>query len=296
MKKFTTVILILSSIFIMGCSNKNTRSINDLSDAYLYLSEISSHTPKINFENLKSNLSKFEYKKEDEQKVAIYNPNEDVSHSFHTFSNSVNNLNLVLDDTNNTLVSSKITKTDNNNTLSFTYITDYQVVELLQNLKDSYLLKIESENKDLNKQKVILEYINKYIDKQYFNQYLDISSKLSSSEKLSISDIEKIMNSKYTDTSVFEENGETQTSYVFESNSSQLGVFFNEDGLCFKVYINSYTDYNQEQLINNPNFRNNMFNISFDKNKSLASIKFYIADKKENLSQINIKFFNSIFK
>ena len=104
------------------------------------------------------------------------------------------------------------------------------------------------------------------------------------------------MNSKYTDTSVFEENGETQTSYVFESNSSQLGVFFNEDGLCFKVSINSYTDYNQEQLINNPNFRNNMFNISFDKNKSLASIKFYIADKKENLSQINIKFFNSIFK
>ena len=95
MKKFTTVILILSSIFIMGCSNKNTRSINDLSDAYLYLSEISSHTPKINFENLKSNLSKFEYKKEDEQKVAIYNPNEEVSYSFHTFSNSVNNLNLI---------------------------------------------------------------------------------------------------------------------------------------------------------------------------------------------------------
>lgn len=294
MKKI--IFLLLLMVSISGCSNKNTRSISDLSEAYLYLSEISSDTPKINFENLKSNLSKFEYKKENEQKVAIYNPNEEISYSFHTFSNSVNNLNLVLDDTNNTLVSSKITKTDNNNTLSFTYITDYQVVELLQNLKDSYLLKIESENKDLNNQKVILEYINEYIDKQYFNKYLDISAKLYSSEKLSIFDIEEIMNSKYTDTSVYEENGETQTSYVFESNSSQLGAFFNEDGLCFKVSINSYTDYNQEQLINNPNFRNNMFNISFDKNKSLASIKFYIADKKENLSQINLNFFNSIFK
>ena len=294
MKKI--IFLLLLMVSINGCSNKNNVSITNLNDAYLYLSEISSDTPKINFENLKSNLSEFEYKKEDEQKVAMYDTNKEISYSFHTFSNNINNLNLVLDDTNNTLVSSKITNTDSNNTLSFTYITDYQVVELLQNLKNSYLLKIESENKDLNNQKVILEYINKYIDDQYFNQYLDISGRLSSSEELSILDIEEIMNSKYTDTSVYEEDGETQTSYVFESNSSQLGVFFNEDGLCFKVSISSYTNYNQEQLINNPNFRNNMFNIYFDKNKSLSSIKFYIADKKENLSQINLNFFNSIFK
>lgn len=290
MKKVIIMTSILFSIFITGCVNKNIKSI---SEAYLYLCKISSDNPKNNFQNLKSDLSKFEYKKEDEKKVPMYEPDEEITYSFHEFSDKGKSLNVVLDETNNTLVSSKITSTDSNNTLSFDYITEHKVIEVLKNLKDSYLLKIESKSKDLNSQKEILQYINKYIDDQYLNKYLEISSKLESNEKLSTLDIEKIMNSKYIDTSILKENGETQTCYAYESKSSQLGVFLNEDGLCFKVILKSDTNYNQGKLVDSNSFNNT---ICYDKNKSLATIQFEIGDKKENLAQINIDLFNSIFE
>ena len=287
MKKFTTVILILSSIFIMGCSNKNTKSISTLSDAYLHLSEISAESKKVNFETLKSNLDKFEYEEGRFESILLDSPDNEIKYSNHIFKDENSKLEIEYDNTNNKITLVTYSKnSDDKSNFSSIYRGETKFVELSSGLKNMNSLNIESKFKNLDQQADILNSINELKDLKFSNYYLDIVKKISTGNNLNLEDIEKIVGTKYDEKGIRDD----AEIFTFKDGNSSLGVFFSkENKSCIQVIMINEIYSKENTSVIEKSFKTK-YKIENNSDTFVSSI--YIQENLEKLIKINKELFN----
>lgn len=230
MKKINLLLVLLISIFTVGCAESKTEKIESLQDAYFSFSKKIDKNEKVSMDYIQSLLSEYDY----EDGGSIKDETDDVESQLHIFKNGKEKLTIsdapnssenlmelvyqVSDETNNILLS--YASANNNQPTLYTNINIVSDVDLYE--KISTMVDIE--------------------DSKILNQYNKIAENALLDKDITVDDISKIVDIEPTEEDSIDPNTSLEvTYYSFKDGSEVLGAYCikGEDKVSRVFYGNS---------------------------------------------------------
>ena len=230
MKKINLLLVLLISIFTVGCAESKTEKIESLQDAYFSFSKKIDKNEKVSMDYIQSVLSEYDY----EDGGSIKDETDDVESQLHIFKNGKEKLTIsdapnssenlmelvyqVSDETNNILLS--YASANNNQPTLYTNINIVSDVDLYEKISTM----------------VDIEY------SKILNQYNKIAENALLDKDITVDDISKIVDIEPTSEDSIDPNTSLEvTYYSFKDGSEVLGAYCikGEDKVSRVFYGNS---------------------------------------------------------
>lgn len=278
MKKIGFVVVLIMVAIFTGCSFNPKIQINNLKDAYLYLSEMSANKEIVSIEGLKKELSLFKVKYIETKEIAIFEENKIEKIDFYEIIDSNYFINLMINE--NRIVQVNISNKDKNTGLEYSGFEELiYLEEEIEGLNEIYLTSEINNIEDFDN---ISKMLDKSLKSELFSKFNLVILNIKDGKNLNIEDIEKIIGFEYNDKKLNSDSNES--TYIFSDSRYEINAVYSENDTFDSVYL-SHDIENGDMKIG----------LAISYNKSENTIQISIRDKKDKseLLRLNTDFMNT---
>lgn len=236
MKNITIISLLIATFLLSGCTKTN---IYNTTDAYNYLTEDANKINNLNIDILKNEFENLQYKDVTLSKIPQLNVENIENYSAYSFSDKEGAITIFFEKENIIAVENE-NKTDNSN-VYIQYITNKNIEEIVSTYKDSNSLRVRDTSIYFKKQEEFINLVDNEINSYSLSEYKKLVKSLTDNPKLSLNDIENILNKESVYLEEREVNNVDTKLYTFDYNDSTISIFIDYNNVVQCIIVNNLT-------------------------------------------------------